>query len=295
MQFLIFAILFSSLFSVVFKICQQKNIDSAQTIMFNYIVGAAVTWIPILTGTAFGDSTLAAYSLPGKSLVCAAIQGVMFLAGFAVMDASVARSGVALTTVSSRASLILPVILSAIFFGQSAPAWIPVVMVVAAMVMIILPSGNGTSGKSNFNAMLFLVIVFFTYGISDFFMKVSQNSVEEVYGASEDRLNALTGFIFLAASLASLIWCAVTGSLKKGIRWNAVGSGIVLGLINTGCTSSLLRALGFMSTSVFYPLYNIGIVLVASLLGVIFFKERLKWIQVAGMVVAAVAITLFFR
>ena len=60
MQFLIFAILFSSLFSVVFKICQQKNIDSAQTIMFNYIVGAAVTWIPILTGTAFGDSTLAA-------------------------------------------------------------------------------------------------------------------------------------------------------------------------------------------------------------------------------------------
>ena len=49
-----------------------------------------------------------------------------------------------------------------------------------------------------------------------------------------------------------------------------------------------------MSTGLYYPLYNIGIVLVAALSGILFFNERLKWAQVAGLVLAVAAIALSF-
>jgi multidrug transporter EmrE-like cation transporter len=41
-------------------------------------------------------------------------------------------------------------------------------------------------------------------------------------------------------------------------------------------------------------LYNIGIVILATLVGVLFFKEKLKWLQVAGLALAIAAIALAF-
>ena len=56
----------------------------------------------------------------------------------------------------------------------------------------------------------------------------------------------------------------------------------------------MLRALAAMPTGTFYPIYNIGIVLVATLAGLLFFGERLKWVQVAGLLLAIAAIGLSF-
>ena len=68
----------------------------------------------------------------------------------------------------------------------------------------------------------------------------------------------------------------------------------MLGFANIGCTSCMLRALVVMPTSLFYPLYNIGIVLVAALAGILFFGERMEWKQVAGLALAVVAIAFSF-
>ena len=68
----------------------------------------------------------------------------------------------------------------------------------------------------------------------------------------------------------------------------------MLGFANIGCTSCMLRALAAMPTGTFYPIYNIGIVLVATLAGLLFFGERLKWVQVAGLLLAIAAIALSF-
>jgi multidrug transporter EmrE-like cation transporter len=56
----------------------------------------------------------------------------------------------------------------------------------------------------------------------------------------------------------------------------------------------MLKALAVMPTGVFYPLYNIGIVLVATLAGLLFFGERLKWVQAAGLALAVAAIAFSF-
>ena len=47
MLYLIIAILFGSLFAVVFKVCQQRQIDTGKVIMYNYLTGFIISLISV--------------------------------------------------------------------------------------------------------------------------------------------------------------------------------------------------------------------------------------------------------
>ena len=306
MVFLILAILCGSLFSIIFKLCQRHDVDGRQVTLFNYAVAFLFTLLPIVARTVFDPGTSASDYIPGaSSWLLAVVQGLLFTFGFIVMDRSTQRSGVALTTVCARASLILPVLLSWILLSQPAPSWLPVILVVAAMALIIgptetRPAGRATTGGPGRHAIMFALLgVFLVFGCSDFFLKVVQHTVDKGHSGNpvliERQLSALTCIIFLMASVASLVVCAVSDSFRKHrVKWSTVGWGALLGFANIGCTSCMLRALAAMPTGLFYPLYNIGIVIVATLVGLLFFGERLKWVQVGGLVLAIAAIALSF-
>ncbi|MBR4478797.1 MAG: hypothetical protein IKO88_02240 [Bacteroidales bacterium] len=306
MVFLILAILCGSLFSIIFKLCQRHDVDGRQVTLFNYAVAFLFTLLPIVARTVFDPGTSASDYIPGaSSWLLAVVQGLLFTFGFIVMDRSTQRSGVALTTVCARASLILPVLLSWILLSQPAPSWLPVILVVAAMALIIgptetRPAGRAATGGPGRHAIMFALLgVFLVFGCSDFFLKVVQHTVDKGHSGNpvliERQLSALTCIIFLMASVASLVVCAVSGSFRKHrVKWSTVGWGALLGFANIGCTSCMLRALAALPTGLFYPLYNIGIVIVATLVGLLFFGERLKWVQVGGLVLAIAAIALSF-
>lgn len=310
MIYLIIAIIFGSLFSVMLKLCQRWQIDTQQVIFFNYVFGFLITLAPLLfrvvgpAGVPVQD-----FLLPAKSVWICALQGLLFLAGFTTMDRSTFHCGVALTTAAARAALILPVLLSWMLLGQPAPSWLAVGMILVSMALIVLPAEDeepaeaipaGRSAKASRRvAALALVAVFLVYGISDFMLKIAQHSVETAAGHDavlEGRqMDALTCTIFVMALLGSLVGCLATGAFRKHrITWRTLAGGLALGLINIGCTSCVLRALRVMATGMFYPLYNIGIVILATFIGVLFFKEKLKWLQVAGLALAVAAIALAF-
>lgn len=314
MVFLLLAILCGSLFSIVFKLGQRHGADGLQVTFFNYAVAFAFTLLPIVGRVVFDPGASAGDFVPAPSAwLLALVQGALFMTGFTIMDRSTRNSGVALTTVCARASLILPVLLSWMLLGQPAPSWLPVLLTVAAMVLIVGPMGTGNTGRSGNTGrrlaagrpsgrgatVIALLGVFFVFGFSDFFLKVVQHSVERGHSADpvlmERQLSALTCIIFLMASLVGLTVCLLSGSFRKNkVTWNNVGWGALLGFANIGCTYCMLRALAVMQTGVFYPLYNIGIVLVAALAGLLFFGERLKWAQVAGLILAVAAIAFSF-
>ena len=298
MWFLVSAIIFGSLFSIVFKVCQSLRIDTDQVIHFNYLTAFIIAVLSALLQSGGPDSVLQGFSPRWSNTIPALVEGILFVLSFVVMDHSVWRSGVALTTVAARASLILPVIFSWIFLAQPAPAWLPVGIVLISLALIILPAEgqkhdpslltNKTDAQRRRRTLLMLVSVFACYGCSDFGLKIVQQT--------DPHTDVMMGLIFISATLFSLLICFVKGSFRKhplGIK--SILGGFILGLVNTLCTASLLRALGAMSTGLFYPLYNIGIVLVATLTGIIFFKERLKPVQFAGIALSILAIVLFFR
>ncbi|MCQ2172890.1 MAG: EamA family transporter [Bacteroidales bacterium] len=308
MIFLLFAIIFGSLFSVIFKICQRRQIDTSQVILFNYVTAIVFSIVPMLMAVARGEAEFADYALAPKPLLLAVLQGVFFYLGFLVMNRSTWRSGVALTTAAARASLILPLILSWLFFSQTAPSWLLVALMLVAMGLMVIPAESekhdasqltGISEKARrVKTMLALLAVFLCYGISDFMLKVVQNSVD-----TEAGLSSQMTVIFISASAASLVACIANGSfrndgrahrdsLHQGFRWRNFVGGLILGLVNTGCTACMLRALASISTSIFYPVYNICIVVLATLTGVLFFKEKIKPVQIGGLLLALTAISL---
>lgn len=322
MLYLAGAIIFGSLFSIIFKLCQNFKIDTRKVILFNYITAAIATWIPIGLRLIGGKSGVTDFSLPAASCGFALFQGFMFVLGFSIMDRSIWRSGVALTTVSARASLILPVIFGWLLLSQPAPAWLPVGIVLVALALIVLPAENESHDRALLSdktdarrrrlTELALVVVFLCYGVSDFCLKLAQHSVEANLpegAALDSHLDSLMGLIFLSASVFSAVICLLPGpqdrlkSIKQenverhrlsGTVRSIVG-GVALGAANLLCTSCSLRALSILPTGTYYPIYNIGIVIVATVAGVLCFKEKIKWPQVVGIVLSILAIFLFFR
>ena len=301
MVYLVFAILFGSLFSVMLKLSQRWQIDTQQVILFNYASAFLLTLFSILVRMAGpGGLPVQDFLLRPASFWACVLQGTLFLLGFTIMDRCTLRCGVALTTTAARASLILPVLLSWILLSQPAPSWLAVALILLSMVMIVLPAGT-ESGRPEGHRLsaLVLVAVFVAFGLSDFTLKLAQHSVEKASGGDgilmSRQLDALTCVIFLMATLAGLVACIATGSFRKHkIGWRSLLAGLALGVINIVCTWCSLKALAVLATGTFYPLYNIGIVIVATLIGVLFFRERLKALQIAGLVLAIAAIALAF-
>ncbi len=67
---------------------------------------------------------------------------------------------------------------------------------------------------------------------------------------------------------------------------------LFLGLVNFGSIYFLVQALKVtgMDSSVFFPLNNIGIVVLSTALSVLIFKESLSKVNIAGILLSVVAL-----
>lgn len=313
MVFLLIAAVCGALFSIIFKVCQRRGIDTMQAILFNYVTAILVAWIPLFAHQLSGGPAVV-NPFNQSWIWLALLQGLFFMSGFIVMAQSTRRCGVALTTVAARASLVIPVVLSWVLLAGPAPQWLPVGLVVTALVLMAakpLPNPSLRSpvigekrevqrpltGKTS--ALIFF-LVFLFYGIADFSLKAVQNSVSAQCAGDEAlvgrQLSALTGTIFVMAALLSLlvVLCRPK-SQRKPFDPRSIVAGAMLGLANLGCTTCILRSLTILPAATFFPLYNIAIVILGTLAGILLFKERIRPLQYIGLAIAIVAIVLFFR
>ena len=300
--YLLLAILFGSLFSILFKLFQRYSINSLQAILFNYLTALLISVIPFVRDILSGGIEAERCMLTPSGYLFACVVGLLFVLGFIVMDRSTWRCGVALTTITARSSLVLPVVLSWLLLSQPMPDWLYISMIIIAMLLIIVPNRQQEHQKKlsasdnvrRRKAAWALVSIFLVYGTSDFTLKYAQSciSTDSVGSASNCQLSMLMCCIFAVACLASVVTCVARRAFRQGVSWKNIVGGMALGLANNLCTTFILLALGKMSTDLFYPLYNIGIVVVSSFAGICLFHERIKKLQVVGVILAAVAITL---
>ena len=99
--------------------------------------------------------------------------------------------------------------------------------------------------------------------------------------------------IFLA--IISLFLCITSQSFRKSehiVKDSLYGA--FIGIVNVVNTSAVISSLGRIPASYFYPVYNIAIVLLCTIIGVIFLKERLSGIQIIGTILAVLSIILFY-
>lgn len=295
MLYMFSAIACATIFSVIFSILQKKRVNVNVAMLANYITASLFSGFTVFFR--MEDSGIKDISAiwPGNSvLVLALITGIIYSTGFLLRDLGTAHCGVSISTISSRVSFIVPVVLSWLLLSDKEPYWLSVALILISVGLISFRKEK-TQQKLDLAGLGILSLLFLIYGMSDFFLKYARVLSGESGNVAEIRLSCFTALIFLSATFISLCLCIATKSFGKSEHIvKDVLYGVFIGLVNVGNTAAVISSLGRMPASYFYPIYNISVVLLCTIIGTVFLKERLSRLQIAGIILAALSIILFY-
>ena len=112
MLFIILTVIQSTLLFVAFKIFKKIGIDNLQAITVNYIVAAIFGYIIF-------EDTVSYPAITSKAwLNMALLLGLLFIITFSLFALSSQKAGVALTSVASKMSVIIPVTFGVILYND---------------------------------------------------------------------------------------------------------------------------------------------------------------------------------
>ncbi len=287
MLVLIFAILcFVSIF-ILFRYFEKWKVDNMQAIVVNYLVASILSFLLYNGDISFSDALKQAWFIPSLIL------GVLFMVSFYLYALSAQRSGVALTAVASKMSVVIPVILGSIIYSNenlNALKWIGLGLSLISFYLIF-KSKKG----SNINVKLLILptIIFFAAGANDTLMRWikvhysignGNNFNEEIY---------FVAILFSISFLTSLFFIAgQTITKPRPIHWQSIGAGALLGVLNILSATSMFVAMGKFESAFFFPVFNVSIVSLSALSGILLFREKLSTVNLIGIALALITISI---
>jgi drug/metabolite transporter (DMT)-like permease len=282
MIFLFLALFFSLCIMVTFKVFPKYKISVVQAITVNYFVCA------LLGFSTLGVIPSVSFVADKEWLYVALLSGLFLILVFNVFAQSAEKAGVAITAVSSKMSVIIPVLLGTILFGEQLPL---LKIVGVALVMfsfyLIFKKRDGYSLK--LGLFVLPLLLFFGNGTNDSILKYAQFHFITTDQGYVEYLSVAFGFSFILGLFVLLVK-TITG--KEKLIFKNVVAGIWLGTCNWYSTLFFLKGLGQMDVSVFIPVFNAGLVSLAAIIGMIVFKEKFSKLNIAGIVLSIIAITI---
>ena len=281
MIFLILAILFSTGVFVAMRLFERYNLDNHQALMWNYVFASG-------TGFAICEHWDTAPQLVAEPWFGLSIlTGFWFIFTYLLMTASTQRSGVTVTSLSSKISVVLPILAGVIMLGEKLNFVATTGIVLALVALVLVVGGRGGNNEKHNKNWLLPVCIFFGTGTGDILMKITEQQ------NSGDDLGFMIAFIYFVALIFGVIivvWDIARGKSKW--QWKSALGGIGLGVINFFSTSSVYHAMRHFDNVVLFPIYNIGVVSLTALIGWLFFKEKLTLKNYIGLVIAVIAVIL---
>jgi drug/metabolite transporter (DMT)-like permease len=258
---LFLTIVCSTSIALILKYNDTRGGNPLLLLTANYFVAAIIGYIFILADPSSSYST--------KTLLFGAFLAMLFVASFFSFAKAVTSAGTALATVSSRLSVIVPLILSMLIYREK-PSYIQMTGLVFALITIILfyySLRNAKVTHLKFLDYFYLLAVLIGIGLSDFGMKVFQQwrpQTEKPY---------FIFTIFLCSFFYTFIIVMIQGiQLNKPV----IIRGGILGIPNVFSTFFLLLALAQLPAILVYPMTNIGIILFTALGAAVIWKEKLN-------------------
>ena len=287
MLYLILAIVFSTGVFVAMRLFERFKLDNHQALMWNYVFAAGTGFLMCKQF----DTPTQLVNEPWFGL--SILTGFWFIFTYLLMTASTQRSGVTVTSLSSKLSVVLPTLAGVVLFGEKLNfvATMGIVLALVALVLVVGGKGQASArndmlGKANRNWLL-PILIFFGTGTGDILMKLTE---QRNHG---DDMSFMIAFIYFIAMLFGILIVAhdlIRGKSKW--QWKSAIGGIGLGVINFFSTFCVYNAMRYFDNVVLFPIYNIGVVSLTALTGWLLFKEKLTWKNYLGLAIAIVAVIL---
>ncbi len=287
MIYLSLSIVCTALLILAFKIFDRKEIPVFQAIVYNYLSATicGIIFLPNKEQLFSGQVFYSAW-LPLSLLL-----GSMFIFIFNLVSITTVRYGVSTASVAMKLGLVFPVMLAFTVYGEDFN-WVKLTGILFAFAAVILTSlkeePKSPEHKSTFAVLP--VIVFVGSGACDSLTQYANKTYLSSTGMEEFSL-----FLFAAAAVAgSAVLIFQLATKRASFNLNSLVGGIVLGIINYFSFLFILKALATVTwgSSVVFPISNLGTVALATVAGIIFFKEQLSKTNLLGFLFAVVSIVL---
>ena len=275
--YILSAVSFSVLVSVLLKLFPRFGVDTSQAVTWNYLVASLLcAWLLAPPLDALRDAQAPWLGL----LTLAFVLPTLFM----VLAMAVQRAGIVRTDVAQRMSLLLSLAAAFLYFGERAGAQklLGLGLGLVAVLAILARPGDGHGERG---AGWALLAVWVGFALVDVMLK----------------LIAQAGTPF-AASLQVAFVLAFLGMLavqalrhtrgQSRLSWRGVAGGVLLGAFNFGNIVCYVLAHRHLpdSPAVVFASMNIGVVVLGTLVGVFAFGERTSTWNRVGIALAVVAI-----
>lgn len=306
MMYLVIAVLCSVAVSVLLKILRQHKLDIRQSIVAGYPVALLLTWLllkPDMTGID---------KLGGVWTIIIAL-GLLLPAVFVILGRAIEVVGMVATDAAQRLSLIIPIIAAFLLFGEvltgtrmfglllgflalgaliyrpRKAAFIHNINTTASsynsLNNVSIETPNHQVNKGTLRTPFWLFGVWAGYGVIDILFKQV---------AKQGAAFPLT--LVISFGLAGLLLFGYLLFIR--VLWDsrALAAGVVLGALNIGNIYAYIRAHQVLSESpsIVFTGMNVGVIAVATLIGVGVFKESLNRINRLGLLLAIVCVAVLF-
>ncbi|RED22415.1 EamA-like transporter family protein [Flavobacterium cutihirudinis] len=275
MLFLILSILCSVTVGVIFKITRKYNADPVQIITFNYVMAL------ILCYFTFSPDITAVHSDAPWNIYIAV--GVLLPIVFLFLFSSIKHMGIVKTDAAQRLSLFIPIIAAWLIFKEEFNSYKVIGLIIGFIALLfILKKQTGNDQ----NKWIYPFVVFLGFGIIDILFK--QIALYTVLPYTTSLFVVFD--IALAVSLVLVIYDVVQKKTKLDLK--NVLFGALVGIFNFGNILFYLKAHKAFSEnpSTVFAGMNIGVIVLGSLVGLLFFKEKLSKINFIGIFLALIAI-----
>ncbi len=285
MIYLILSILASSLIFVIFKLFAKYNVDTLQAIVVNYVVAC-------ISGAIAYSEPIHISSISNEGWFYGAmILGIVFISVFNLMAITTQKNGLSVAAVATKMSLAIPIIFGIIVYNESTGI-LKVIGIIIALIAVYMTSMKNTQGVSiTKDNLIFPLLVFIGSGIIDTSLKffetnfVAENDVP-IFSASIFGFAAIIGIL-------TLLYKTIKRNLQLSLK--NILAGIGLGVPNYFSIYFLIKALRYenIDSSTIFTINNVAILLVSTMAGILFFREKLtlkNWIGIALAIMSIIMV-----
>lgn len=278
MFFVLLSVLCSVLVSVLLKLARRWQVDVGQAIAWNYVVTSVLTaW---LLQPAFGS--LRGQGVPWLALIAL---GILLPTIFLALAAAVRHAGIVRSDAAQRLSLLLSLLAAFVLFGEQLDALKLGGIALGLLALVCMVWRQGAGAAAGAAGWLYPLLVFAGFGIIDIlFKRVALAGVP--LGASLQAMFALA----LLVAFTLQLWRRARGQTRFTTR--SALAGVLLGAANFGNILFYLRAHRALPAhpALVFASMNIGVVALGAVVGLLVFRERLSRLNLAGVLMALLAI-----